>query len=412
MVLPRAPSGAVCAGGARKRASQHQRCRIANHYARRFRAPHPQQRRRIWRRFSLGQHQRHVAQAVHVRARAAAAVAKPEDVRLVCVHDCARNAPPAARLAARLIGRRLKPQLPPVSGVLQRQRRGVQPDARVGRAAVQRVSQDGHAQRRCVHANLVRAPRHGPRLQHRGGAAVVRQLAKERDCLARAVSRGRAARVALPLPRQPAADAQPAVRRVAHGQRAAGGRSRQRAGAAALAGAARRVQAVRLRHGALLKLRRQRLVGGGREAKHQHAGRLLVQAVDDAERRPPRLTRAQPIIHAFARVRRGRVRVPACWFVHHQQVLVLVQHARRHRATAQRRGGAAGRGAARARARARRLQSRCCAGRRCPAVRGGRRRRRRQLHGARRATCRTRTAGRCCSAGWCGMRRRAAPGGC
>jgi hypothetical protein len=38
----------------------------------------------------------------------------------------------------------------------------------------------------------------------------------------------------------------------------------------------------------------------------------------------------QPVINALARVRPGRVRVPAGGLVNHQQMLILKNHARRH----------------------------------------------------------------------------------
>jgi hypothetical protein len=74
----------------------------------------------------------------------------------------------------------------------------------------------------------------------------------------------------------------------------------------------------------------ERFVGGRRFAEDEDAAGFLVEPVQNGERRPARLAMFQPIVNAFARVRRRRVGVPAGGFGNHQQMFVFKNHARNH----------------------------------------------------------------------------------
>ena len=91
-------------------------------------------------------------------------------------------------------------------------------------------------------------------------------------------------------------------------------------------------QEVGFAHAAPGELVREGPVGQRRFTEHQHAAGLLIQPVDNGQGGPARLAVFQPIVNALARVRRGRVRVPAGRFVNRQQVVIFKNHTRNHAA--------------------------------------------------------------------------------
>src|SRR5436309_2003687 len=82
-------------------------------------------------------------------------------------------------------------------------------------------------------------------------------------------------------------------------------------------------QQIFLPHRARSELFRQRAIGLRSLAEHHHAARFLVEAMDDRELGPAWLAIFQPVVNAFARKWRGRVRVPARRFVDDEQMFVF-----------------------------------------------------------------------------------------
>ena len=78
------------------------------------------------------------------------------------------------------------------------------------------------------------------------------------------------------------------------------------------------------------ELFRERAIGQRRFAKDEDAAGFLVEPVKNGERGPTRFAMFEPVVDAFAGIRRRRVRVPAGGLVNHQQMFVLKNYARNH----------------------------------------------------------------------------------
>lgn len=74
----------------------------------------------------------------------------------------------------------------------------------------------------------------------------------------------------------------------------------------------------------------QRFVRERRLAEDQYAGSFLIKTMQNGKVRPARFPMAQPVVNAFASVRRRSMGIVAGRFVHHEQVVVFEQNRGRH----------------------------------------------------------------------------------
>ena len=88
-------------------------------------------------------------------------------------------------------------------------------------------------------------------------------------------------------------------------------------------------QSVHLFHPPLFELLRQGPIGQRRFTEDHQSRRLLVEAVQNRQLSPTRFPMAQPVIHPLARIRTRGMGVPTRRLVHHQQIVVLKNNARR-----------------------------------------------------------------------------------
>ena len=187
--------------------------------------------------------------------------------------------------------------------MLQRQLDGVQIHALGRRAAVKPVAKNGETILRRVGANLMRAPGDWLRLQQ--GLTVLHRHHREARLSPLAAGQQRTAHVFLTN---------------SHDGGDGGELFRPQGAVGA--------QKVFLVDAALRELRGERTIGLGRFAKDEDAARFLVEPVDDGQLGPARLAVFEPVVNAFARKRRGRVRVPARRFVHHEQMFIFPENQR------------------------------------------------------------------------------------
>jgi hypothetical protein len=189
--------------------------------------------------------------------------------------------------------------------MLQRQLSRVQINARRRCAAVKRVSKYGEPHRGGVHPDLMRAPSQRFRFNH---VPAISTPAFPEPCFRRLpASMDRPAHIPFPGANERAPDRE-----------------------LALADRAIRQQEVFLANAARGELPGERAIGQWRLRKHDYAGGLLVEPVNDCQLRPPGLAMSQPVVKPLAGVRAGGVRVQAGRLVHHQQMVILEDQAREH----------------------------------------------------------------------------------
>lgn len=248
----------------------------------------------------LGQHQGPVAQPFDVASRTG--------IRGPMHHPVGRGLgwidealPELSRRRRPEVGLRLEDRLRVGGGVADLEPRGVQVKPSGGRAPIQHIPEQRRSLAGGMDPDLMGPPRHGLRLQP-GQPALASDDPEPGLGPIPMVARPHGG-VAVPDPFETISDHEDVARH----------RSVGRADVS-LVGLSTR------------ELFREGTVREGRLPEHQDPAGLLVEPMDDRQRGPAGFPVPQPVVDPLPRMGRRRMRVPARRLVHHEEMLVLVDH--------------------------------------------------------------------------------------